>query len=191
MAREQKRRKLLEAITFFAEKTKHCQKTKLFKLLFLFDFCVFRETGKSPTGLDYFAWPKGPVPRELFSELKHPPADLAKRILVKECPKDDPDFNERGILLIPKGHFDSEKFTKRELRILEHLAMIYRDASANDMIEVTHLKGRPWHQVYEVEGRAQELIPYELALDNAEGAITKEQATIIAEEQRDIEALFR
>ena len=41
------REKLVNAIVFFADNTRYCGKTKLFKLLYLLDLHHFRETGRS------------------------------------------------------------------------------------------------------------------------------------------------
>ena len=60
------REKLINAIIYFAKNTTYCGKTKLLKLLYFLDFYQFKQTGKSVTGLDYFAWKMGPVPKELF-----------------------------------------------------------------------------------------------------------------------------
>lgn len=186
----QTREKLLHAIIFFTENTKKCQKLKLFKLLFFLDFGIYRETGKSVTGLRYFAWPQGPVPNELFEELKSPKHDLAAAVVLKQADLSDPDELGLGLRIIPRKAFDPSLFSRRELNLMEKLAEIYRDATARQMTEVTHLAGQPWHQVFEVENRPQTLIPYELALDSKPDSITREQAELIAEEAREVAALF-
>jgi uncharacterized phage-associated protein len=66
------REKLLNLIAYFVKHTKNCKKTKLFKLLYYADFRHFKETGRSITGLKYFAWQWGPVPKELYAEMEHP-----------------------------------------------------------------------------------------------------------------------
>ncbi len=38
-------------------------KIKLLKLLYSLDFCHFKQTGMSVTGIDYFAWEMGLVKR--------------------------------------------------------------------------------------------------------------------------------
>ena len=63
------REKLLNAIIYMANNTMFCGKTKLLKLLYFLDFKHFKQTAKSVTGLDYYAWEKGPVPKKLFEEL--------------------------------------------------------------------------------------------------------------------------
>jgi uncharacterized phage-associated protein len=186
------REKLVHAIVFFTKNTEGCKKLKLFKLLFLFDFQIFRETGKPATGLDYFAWPMGPVPNALFDELASPRADMKDALTFKvaNASEPDPDFKDRGLTITPRVAFDESFFTPRELTALNRLAEIYRDASAKDMTDVTHLPNAPWRRVFEVEKRRQGLIPYTFALDSKEGSITLEQAELIAEEAREAAALF-
>jgi uncharacterized phage-associated protein len=185
------REKLLNAIIFFTKNTRHCYKLKLFKLLYLLDFQIYRETGRSTTGLAYFAWPKGPVPRALYNELDAPRDDMREVIALKQSTESDPDFTDRRLIILARRQFDDGCFTPRELVAMQVLADIYLDAIADQMTEVTHLKGRPWHQVYEVEMRHQAQIPYALALDDKPGSLTKEQADTITEEEREVAALFK
>ncbi len=158
------REKLCEAIVFFAKNTRKLGKTKLFKLLYFLDFEHFKLRGRSVTGLNYFAWPKGPVPKSLFEEFGHPGEDLAA------CA----DFSQiktlRGgmNLVTATKAFDPKVFSRRELSILKSLAERYKEATADEMVEETHLENRPWHQIYEVAGRRQAEIPYELALNRQE-----------------------
>src|SRR5262245_53794223 len=63
------RAKLLNAILFFVKKVKFPSKVKIFKLLFFLDFEHFKQTGRSVTNLDYYAWDFGPVPKDFFIEL--------------------------------------------------------------------------------------------------------------------------
>src|SRR3989344_7847794 len=77
------REKLLNAIIYFAAHTLHCGKTKLFKLLCLLDFEHFRLTGRSVTGLKYYAWEKGPVPVALEDEWGEFKPDLDSAIQIK------------------------------------------------------------------------------------------------------------
>lgn len=186
------REKLLHAIVFFITNTAGCQKLKLFKLLYFFDFAIYRQTGRTATGLDYFAWPMGPVPTALYEELGHPSKDMSAVLSIREAPRDEPDpnFKSRGLKISARVKFDESFFTKRELQELARIAEIFRDAKAEQMTEVSHLRGQPWHQVYEVERRAQAVIPYELALDGTAGSISKEEAEEIEREAREVAALF-
>ncbi|MEX2716757.1 MAG: type II toxin-antitoxin system antitoxin SocA domain-containing protein [Candidatus Sigynarchaeota archaeon] len=160
------REKLLNAMIFFTKNTRHCHKLKLFKLLFFLDVEVYRETGKTCTGLRYFAWPAGPVPNKLFDELKSPGPDLRAA-------------------LSRHREFDDSCFTARELVKMAQLADVYRDARGKAMTDVSL-----WHTVYVVEQRHQAEISFELALDGKPGSVTKQQAAEIKEEERELAALF-
>ena len=76
------REKLINTIIYFAQNTKNCGKTKLMKLLYFLDFTHFKQTGKSVTGLDYYTWEWGPVPKELFKELDDMKPDLKSAIKI-------------------------------------------------------------------------------------------------------------
>jgi uncharacterized phage-associated protein len=164
MLKNHEREKLLNAIIFFAQNTRNLGKVKLWKLLYFLDFQHYRDVGRSVTGLQYFAWPKGPVPVGLQNEVEQPAADMQQKLdfAVHEFAKG------RALSITAKANFDAELFSKRELRLLESLATEFRDSSADDMIEATHLENQPWDKVFNVLGKKQANIPYELASRAAE-----------------------
>lgn len=162
---EHNRQKLINAIIYFVTHTKFCGKTKLFKLLYFLDFSHYSRTGRSVTGLDYFAWKMGPVPTELFDELNNPCEDFIQALEIKI----KKTANGRDMLNItPLFEFSADFFSKRELRLLEQLANEFKHSYAKSMIEATHLENLPWHEVYEKMGLKQQQIPYELALNKVE-----------------------
>lgn len=158
------REKLINAIIFFANNTRFLGKTKLCKLLYFLDFGHFKETGRSVTGMDYYAWKMGPVPVDLYEEVEAPEPDMADKVEFIEQP------TKRGSMLTVRAlaAIDESLFSKRELRIMRSLAEEYRDRLAEDMAEATHLENQPWHKIYIEEGKRQEVIPYELALRKQE-----------------------
>ena len=158
------REKLINTIVFFARETNCLGKTKLFKLLYFLDFEHFKQTGRSVTGLKYYAWKMGPVPAELFEEVEMPEPDMAEKVRFEEKP-----IRYGTMLTItPLVDFDPSYFSKRELRVMQQLAEEFRDTLAEDIIEATHLENLPWHKVYFDEGKKQQLIPYEYALRKQE-----------------------
>jgi uncharacterized phage-associated protein len=173
------REKMINAIIFFANNTRYFGKIKLCKLLFFLDFEHFKETGRSVTGMDYFAWKMGPVPVELYEEIDAPEPDLAECVEFTEKP------TRQGPMLVVKPliEFNDSYFSKRELRILRQLANEFYDTKAEDIIEATHLENKPWHQVYVQEGKRKSCIPYDLALRKQEtetmrGVISERQAFV-------------
>lgn len=160
------REKLINAIIYFVTNTKYCGTTKLFKLLNFLDFMHFRQTGKSVTGLDYYAWLKGPVPADLFFEIKRDPGkDLVAALLFNEI-KEDSGKNPTKISA--KQKFNDLFFTRRELEILSVLAEIYAECPAEDIVEISHLKNGPWDQTLKTKGEKKR-IDYLLAADGKTG----------------------
>ncbi len=174
------REKLINVIIFFANHTRFLGKTKLCKLLYFLDFGHFKETGRSVTGLEYYAWKMGPVPVALYEEVEMPEPDLGQKVEFVEKP------TKRGPMLEvkPLADFDEALFSKRELRMMRGLADEFRDTQAEDMIEAAHLENQPWHKIYVEQGKRQSLIPYELALRRQEGADMRE---VIDERQAFVE----
>lgn len=154
------REKLIQAVKFFAQNTRNLGKTKLYKLLYFLDFTHFRDTGRPVTGMEYFAWPMGPVPVDLHQELQAPSPDWDHNCRFKLVPVRGKEMLTVSAL----SDFDGTHFSKRELRILTELAREFHDTTAGQMVERTHLENLPWHQVYEIEKRKQKLIPYSMSL---------------------------
>lgn len=173
------REKLINAISYFASHTTKCGKTKLFKLLYFLDYEHYRQTGRSVTGLEYFAWKMGPVPVALMDEISMPGPDLAEKVSFKTIPT---KFNNDMMLVESKAEFDPSHFTKRELSLLHQLATEYRSSAADEMIEATHLETLPWHRVFVLEEQSQGKIPYEYALKPEEADAVK----IIAADNEEI-----
>ncbi len=176
------REKLINAIIYFARKTKYCGKTKLLKLLFFLDFKHFKQTGKSVTGLDYFAWKMGPVPKVLFEELSGDlKPDMKKAI--RELPAEE--FQK----ISPKKKFNNEYFSKREMQLLEEISFIFEDAKADTMVESTHLKNEPWDRTLKEKGEFQK-IDYMLAVDSDIVSLPHDEAMERMKERSEIYNLF-
>lgn len=176
------REKLINAIIYFARNTKYCGKTKLLKLLYFLDFRHFKQTGKSVTGLEYSAWEKGPVPKDLFQELDNMKRDLREAINVIP--------HEGGFQEIkPKKRFNDEYFSNKEKRLLEEISSIFQDAKAADMVEVTHLEKEPWHKTLMEKG-AWAKIDYMLAIDSMSDSLPYDEAKERMEEMSEMYRIF-
>jgi len=161
------REKLLNAIIYFLRETNHCHTLKLFKLLNFADFEHFRQTGRSITGLDYRALPKGPVPTKLFEEIKQGGAkDLKDAIHVIQVKDDITDELLRRDLKA-RQQFEKKWFTPRELKILARIAELFRDLPSEDMTKFSHENKKPWATVYNNGKGRGHLIPPDLIFDAA------------------------
>lgn len=154
------RQKLIETIVFFAENTRFCGKIKIFKLLYLLDFGHFRQTGRSVTGLEYQAWKLGPVPRDLLGEWMDLESDLADAVEIVP----EKVFDYTRDLVRPRRHFVGELFTKRELRMMNELAVRFRDDMSKPLVDITHSERGPWDKIWDSGRGEYERIPYGLAI---------------------------
>lgn len=173
------REKLADAIIYFVKETKYCGVTKLFKLLYFLDFTHYRQTGKPVTGLNYVTWPKGPAPKDLWVEIQNGLKDVLADSVTFNSP--DPSEDKKLTKIVATRKLDGRYFTKREKRILDELAFIYREATAREMVEITHLKGKPWFTVKKASGLDVE-IPYDLAIDGSDDQLDPEEIQIRKQE---------
>lgn len=179
---EHNREKLINAIIYFLDKTKFCGKTKLYKLLYYLDFMHFRETGRSVTGLDYYAWKFGPAPKELADEISAPKDDFKKSIFIQGSTN---DFT----VMKPKKKFDDTFFTKRELKLLENVAYIFKEAKADDMVEASHLPNHPWDKTMRSKGEFSK-IDYILAIDDTAKSLSLEEVKERLKDKEEIKKAF-
>ena len=175
------RRKLLNAILFFARNTKRVNLGKLSKLLYLLDFTHFNETGYPSIGLRYYAFEKGPVPRDFWLEIRDAnlPEDFKGKIrLIRRTDDFAPSYKEVEIHALEKP--DLSVFTPRETKILENLAFMYKEATGSDMSEVTHLPKQPWDITVKRSGK-NKVIDYLLAIDEKSGVSLDEARDYLKE----------
>lgn len=176
------REKLINAIVFFAQNTRYCGKTKLLKLLYFLDFKHFKQTGRPVTGLDYFAWKMGPVPKELFKEISgnmRPDLKSAIDVLPAE------GFQQ----ILPKKKFDHRHFSKKELGLLKDISFIFKDAQADAMVESTHLTNKPWDRTLIEKGEFQK-IDFMLAIDSEIVSLPFNEAKERMEERSEMFKVF-
>jgi uncharacterized phage-associated protein len=174
--------KIINSIIYFANNTKYCGKTKLLKLLYFLDFRHFKETGKSVTGLDYYAWGMGPVPKDIYEELSEKMKPDLKQA-IQDLPKEG--FQK----IRSKKKFDPKYFSGREMKLLEEISFIFKDAKADDMVESTHLKNEPWDRTLKEKGEFQK-IDYMLSIDCEIGSISYNEAEERLKERLEMIKIF-
>jgi uncharacterized phage-associated protein len=183
-----KKEKLINAIIYFVKNTKNCRKMKLFKLLYFLDFIHFKQYGTTVTGLEYFAWPKGPVPLKLYNDFSN---EDKKQVfkdyfkIYKETDEEDPEKYSFKIVLNNKN-LDMSVFTPREKKILDDVAFIFKDSTASEMSEISHLKNEPWDKTIKLRGQ-NSLIDYLLAIDK-ESPLTVEEVKERYQLEKELEA---
>jgi DNA-binding transcriptional regulator YiaG len=148
--------KFTEMVVFFAERLQPF-KTKMNKLLFYADFLMFKQTCFSISGVRYHAIDNGPVPNKYESIFEY----LANR-----------NEFEKHVIEFPNGHsgeqfkpradrpFHAELFTADELNTLIHVASAFKDTSATEIVQRSHLE-RAWKD----NERGKRAIRYDYAFE--------------------------
>ena len=163
------RQKLLNALIYFAENVNLGGRTKYYKLLNYLDFLHYQRIGRSVTGLDYYAFERGPVPLELKEELENKPqSDFIDHLI-----KSDKKYGNGWVAhqLIPRKQFDKSLFSTFELELMEMLAKKHFKDTAEQMSEDSHFETGPWHEVWEVRKQKNAIIPYNLVLERRNNAL--------------------
>ena len=184
LARGDTKKKIANAIIFFAQNATTSGKplgmTKLMKLLFYFDCEFYTQTGFSSTGLDYYAWQQGPVPKDVWHNL-HGDNDLLnlkKSVRVLQVRDDD-----LQMAITPTQKFDGTEFTDLELELLEQISFMYQELTATQISTLSHEKDKPWDVTRNTKGD-KTLIDYNLSLPKS---LTEEDLEEFRERQQDYE----
>jgi len=171
---DKRRLKTINAILYFANKVKHPSITKILKMLYFLDFEHFKIVGRPVTGLRYYAWKYGPVPRDLYEELNSsaPPTDIQDSMALI---KDENEISGKKYhKLVPKKNPDLDVFTPRELKLMENIAEIFKEIKPTDTSQYTHDHEIPYKITWEEVGK-NALIDYLLAIDE-KSPLSKEEA---------------
>ncbi len=184
---DKRKEKRINAILYFCKNTKNLSETKLYKLLYFLDFLHFKKIGKPVTDLEYFAWNYGPVPNKLYFEIKNKnaPAEILRCIIPV---KDDITGQTVSTKFKSTKSPNLKVFTKREREILENVAYIFKEATANQMTEISHLKNKPWDKTIREKGKKKQ-IDFLLAIDE-EASIDKDTASERYNRLKEMEDVF-
>jgi len=159
--------KILNGIKYFVRNTRHVGRTKLFKLLFFWDFLHFKKYGLSITGYQYYTFPFGPVPLELFNQIINNdlPSVLQKELKIIQDDNEDEDNKYKTFRVALRNRkIDYNWLTPKEVGTLEQVVLNFKYATATEMTEITHLPNSPWDKTRKMSGMNQP-IDYRLAID--------------------------
>lgn len=126
-------KKLTEMVVYFS-KNFEPWKTKLNKLLFYADFLHFKKTGFSISGARYRAINMGPVPNNFNSIFEYMVNNDDIYVEITEF------SNGEGEQFKPRKNrqFNHELFTELEIKVLDEVAIKFKDASTTEMIDISH-----------------------------------------------------
>ncbi len=159
--------KILNGIKYFVIKTHNVGRTKLFKLLYFWDFMHFKKYGMNATGYEYYKYPFGPVTKQLYIYIineKLPEFLHGKIAIIEDDLFDEDDGYKKFKVVLERRSIDYSCFSPNELSVLQDVACIFKEATAKEMTEITHLPNSPWYKT--VKEGMDIPINYFLALDD-------------------------
>jgi len=148
--------KIGNILSYLAEKVAHLSLTKALKLLYIIDETAVRETGVQLTWLEYKVWKNGPVPDELFQELRHNKKisidnriiSLDEYIAVEQRESIFPE-NQVETYLFPRKEFDFSILNDYEIELVERIIQQYGSFSARELVDILHRENTLWHKIVE------------------------------------------
>ncbi|MBN8570702.1 MAG: SocA family protein [Ignavibacteria bacterium] len=131
--------------------------TKALKLLFLIDEASVQRTGVPITWLDYKVWKLGPVPEEIYNEIKKDIVETVnlKPLSIKEYVKwskiNNPVEPDKDAFLIQPiedaKEVNTNIFSDYELELISEVIDTYGSKSAKELIHITHKEGSLWKEI--------------------------------------------
>ena len=131
--------KLGNAVVYLAEKINPLSKTKLLKLIYLIEEYSIRTYGLPFFNLNFSVWKLGPVSRDVFVDLSSDEPILLSNYISKTTSSDG------SVYIQSKVTFSDDEFSDNEIDLLEHVAEIFKDYTASELIELTHRKHSLWY----------------------------------------------
>lgn len=135
--------KLLNMITFFSNK--YVLKTKLMKLLWYADFLMFKNEGKSISGISYLRLPYGPVPKSHDLILGSMQSINAIRITEEESSN-----GYTKIIINAQQDFDGSIFESTEIKALKYVNNFFEGFGSGQITEFSH-EEKAWRETPENE----------------------------------------
>lgn len=145
--------KIGTVVRHFAAQIPHLSLTKLLKLLYITDETAMQETGTPITWLEYRAWKHGPVPAEIYQEIKHGEKltigrrlfSLDNYIQIKrqESPK---RMGQEEVYIIAIGEDDLSMLSAYEVELLDKVIQQFGNMNATELIDYLHEEGSLWHK---------------------------------------------
>ncbi|NUO01767.1 MAG: SocA family protein [Saprospiraceae bacterium] len=140
-------------IRHFAAEIQPLSLTKLLKLLYITDEAATRETGTPVTWLEYRVWKYGPVPGEVFQEIKHgEKLTVGKHIIsfddyIKVIRQDSGKRpGQEEVFIEAKGEDNLSMLSAYEVDLLNRVLRQFGKMNAAELVSYLHQEGSLWHK---------------------------------------------
>jgi len=157
MFREILNEKIGNIFLILSKKIPDLNLTKALKLLFLIDEASVKRTGVPITWLDYKVWKFGPVPEEIYNEIKKDIIETvnSQPLTIKEYVKwskiSNPVEPDKDAFLIQPIDYAKEVniniFSDYELELVNEIIDTHGNKSATELKDITHKEGSLWKEI--------------------------------------------
>jgi uncharacterized phage-associated protein len=129
-------------LDFAKEKNTEVTNITINKIVFFLHGWYLAKSGSPLVTAKIEAWDYGPVFRELYWEFKN----FGSKAISTKATRRNPNTTQKEIC--------TEAFSEADLAFLRPLVERYLKMSAGKLVELSHVAGGPWDQVYNHEGES-------------------------------------
>ena len=133
--------KLGNTIVFLCERLAPVSKSKLLKLIYLFEENSVRTYGLSFFNLKFFVWKSGSINRDIFVELSSP--SILENYIGYDSTKN---------IIVPLLHFSDDEFSDNEIYLLKLIVEKFKSYSSEQLDDLIFRKHSLWYQTAKKSG---------------------------------------
>lgn len=159
--------KIGNLLNYLSSKIDDLSMTKAIKLLYLIDESSIKKSGSPITWLLYKAWENGPVPVDIYEELRYERINSIKGVEISlkdfiRIERKESQFrpSQIEIYIYPKKDYDLSEFSEFELDIINIVIDKYGSKSAKDLIKILHSENSVWHKTVIKHGLKSQFAVY-------------------------------
>lgn len=145
--------KIANTLIYISKKLGGVYLTKALKLLYILDETSIKETGVPFSWMEYKAWKMGPVPKELYTELRDilpqekEPTYLSEFVKVEKRPNPISSESPDSFFITAKQNFSEEEFSEYDIELMDRILEEYGHLAGWEIIEMLHKQGSLWDKV--------------------------------------------
>lgn len=147
----EQRDKIGNAINYIASSVHDANKTKILKLLYIFEEEMVKKYGIPFLGIPYQVWCHGPVQPDVF-------VDLSDNLMIFG----DYISEHQGVFK-PAKQFDDGEFSDAELEIMQSVIERFGKMTAKQLVKYLHREGSLWYKTAKRSGAFED---FERAVSN-------------------------
>jgi uncharacterized phage-associated protein len=136
--------KLGNAMIYIAQRVPDLSKTKLLKLIYLFEEVSVKENKLPFFGIPFEVWQAGPVAKDVFVDLDVAPVLFGRYVSIKR--------EDKATYVFAESSFNDDEFSDNDVKVMDHVIGEYGNKTATQLVNLLHEKGSAWRRIAEENG---------------------------------------